>query len=64
MKNLTAKMKKMMNQKGQGAIEYILLLVVVVSIGLIFKGEIIKAVNDRMGTLKGGLDQFNVQGSP
>lgn len=41
------------NQSGQGATEYILLLVVVVSLVLMFKGEIQSTVQGKINELKG-----------
>ncbi len=39
------------NQSGQGATEYILLLVVVVGLVMLFKGKIKSAMSDKMGEL-------------
>ncbi|QDK36203.1 Flp1 family type IVb pilin [Bdellovibrio sp. NC01] len=49
------------NQSGQGATEYILLLVVVVSLVMIFKKDIQSAVQDKIGQLKDGMGQVTVQ---
>ncbi len=58
-KNFSRKLLK--NQSGQGATEYILLLVVVVSLVLIFKKDIQSAVQDKIGQLKEGMGSVNVQ---
>lgn len=58
-KNFSKKLLK--NQSGQGATEYILLLVVVVSLVMIFKKDIQTAVTDKIGQLKDGMGQVNVQ---
>ncbi|MDG0814823.1 Flp1 family type IVb pilin [Bdellovibrio svalbardensis] len=58
-KNFSKKLFK--NQSGQGATEYILLLVVVVSLVMIFKKDIQSAVSDKIGQLKDGMGQVNVQ---
>lgn len=58
-KNFSKKLFK--NQSGQGATEYILLLVVVVSLVMIFKKDIQSAVQDKIGQLKDGMGQVTVQ---
>ncbi len=58
-KNFSKKLFK--NQSGQGATEYILLLVVVVSLVMIFKKDIQSAVSDKIVQLKDGMGQVNVQ---
>lgn len=50
-KNFSKKLLK--NQSGQGATEYILLLVVVVALVIMFKSQIQKTVNDKIGELQG-----------
>lgn len=50
-KNFSRKLLK--NQSGQGATEYILLLVVVVALVIMFKGQIQKTVSDKIGELQG-----------
>jgi Flp pilus assembly pilin Flp len=50
------------DESAQGATEYILLLVVVVSIAMIFKGRIMSAINGRLGDLDRGMNSFNVEG--
>lgn len=47
------------DESAQGAVEYILLLVVVVAIGIIFKGQIISAVKSRLDDLSGGMNGFS-----
>jgi hypothetical protein len=56
-----AKMRKnlrnsLTNKRGQGATEYILLLVVVVGLVMIFKGKIMKIMNDKVDTLGQDID--------
>lgn len=46
------------NKSGQGMVEYILLLVVVVAIVAIFKEKIKGAVTDKMGDLQGKIQGF------
>ncbi len=58
-KNFSKKLLK--NRSGQGATEYILLLVVVVSLVMIFKKDIQSAVSDKIGQLKEGIGQVQVQ---
>lgn len=48
-RNFSKKLIK--NKRGQGATEYILLLVVVVAVVLMFKGKIMEAVQAKMGEL-------------
>lgn len=50
-KNFSKKLLK--NRSGQGATEYILLLVVVVALVIMFKSQIQKTVNDKIGELQG-----------
>ena len=45
------------DESGQGATEYILLLVVVVAVVLAFKQRILKAVETQMGVLEGNMNQ-------
>ncbi len=61
-KNFKSFSKKLIKNKcGQGATEYILLLVVVVAVVMMFKGKIMEAVNDKMGQLKSGMDTITPQ---
>jgi len=54
MKKVTKFSKKLLkNQSGQGATEYILLLVVVVALVLMFKNQIKQTVSDKIGELNG-----------
>lgn len=50
-KNFSKKLLK--NQSGQGATEYILLLVVVVALVIMFKGKIQSTVEEKIGELQG-----------
>lgn len=49
------------NKRGQGATEYILLLVVVVAVVLMFKGEITKQINQKLSDLNSGMSQIQPQ---
>lgn len=54
MKKLTNFSRKLLkNQSGQGATEYILLLVVVVALVLMFKNQIKETVSTKIGELNG-----------
>jgi hypothetical protein len=48
-------------QSGQGATEYILLLVVVVALVLLFQKEIKSIVSDKISQLKGSIGQVSDQ---
>lgn len=54
MKKLTSIAK---NQKGQGMIEYILLLVIVVGLVVVFKDKIKTMVTGKMDNLSGQIEQ-------
>jgi Flp pilus assembly pilin Flp len=45
------------NQSGQGATEYILLLVVVVAVVMMFKGQIMSKMKTTIGDLGGKMDE-------
>ena len=49
------------DESAQGATEYILILVAVVTVAFIFKSQLKKFVEDRLGALGGGLGEFNVE---
>jgi Flp pilus assembly pilin Flp len=49
------------DESAQGATEYILLLVVVVGLGIMFKGRITKMLDTKMGDLEGKVGDFNVE---
>lgn len=52
MKKLFKRIKKTSkDEKGQGAIEYILLLVVVIGIVILFKGQIGQRITDAIGKI-------------
>ncbi len=53
LKNISKKLLK--NERGQGATEYILLLVVVVAIVMMFKDRISSTVKDKMSELQGSI---------
>ncbi len=56
MKNLKNISKKLLkNERGQGATEYILLLVVVVALVMMFKDRISTTVKDKMSELQGSI---------
>lgn len=50
------------DESAQGATEYILLLVVVVTIALIFRRQISDIVRNKIGQVGGAIDGFNVEG--
>lgn len=47
------------NKSGQGATEYILLLVVVVALVLMFKDRIRSTMEGKIGELEGQINQFS-----
>ncbi|WP_413289600.1 Flp1 family type IVb pilin [Bdellovibrio sp. HCB337] len=51
--------KLIKNQSGQGATEYILLLVVVVALVVLFKDKIKTAVDGKLGELNQSIQGFN-----
>ncbi len=56
MKKLTTFAQKLWNdESGQGTAEYILLLVIVVGVAMLFKGEIMGAVREKLDSLKAGM---------
>ncbi|MBC7466408.1 MAG: hypothetical protein H7256_10485 [Bdellovibrio sp.] len=58
--NLRTRLRKnlLKSNAGQGATEYILLLVVLVAVMGIFKKEILKAVNAKIGTTGASIEGF------
>lgn len=50
--------KLLKNQSGQGATEYILLLVVVVALVVMFKGKIKEAFEGKLGELSSSILDF------
>lgn len=56
-KKFTKRMLK--NESGQGATEYILLLVVVVALVMIFKNEIKSTVEGKVGELRDSIMSFS-----
>lgn len=59
MKKITNKMKLMLkSEAGQGATEYILLLVIIVGIAMVFGKDIKKAVGDKMSQLSSGIQSI------
>lgn len=50
--------KLLKNQSGQGATEYILLLVVVVALVIMFKGKIQETMTSKIGDLQGMINQI------
>ncbi|MBK9322133.1 MAG: hypothetical protein IPM97_04100 [Bdellovibrionaceae bacterium] len=60
MKSLKSFSKKLFkNQAGQGATEYILLLVVVVALVMMFKSQIKTALDGKLGDLKSSIEGFS-----
>lgn len=57
--NLLKKIWK--DESGQGATEYILLLVIVVAIALLFKDRISSIVSEKISELGGAIGSFTVQ---
>lgn len=51
-------MKMIKNQKGQGATEYILLLIVVVALVMVFKDKIKDTVQGKVEELSGQIEGF------
>ncbi len=49
------------DESGQGATEYILLLVVVVAIAMLFKDQLMTVVRDKMGSISSAISGFNPQ---
>lgn len=52
--------KLIKSNKGQGMVEYILLLVVVVGLVFAFKGKIKAAFDQRVGAVEDGMSNFTV----
>lgn len=61
--NLRNRLRKSLanNERGQGMVEYILLLVVVVGIVLIFRKSIVSTIQGKMDSLKGDIDNVKVE---
>lgn len=49
------------DESAQGSLELILILIALVSVALIFKEKIKQFVDESLGKLGGGLQQFNVE---
>lgn len=61
MKTLKEKAKALWkDESAQGATEYILLLVVVVTIAMIFRDRIKEIISGKVGQVGGAIDGFNV----
>lgn len=58
MKNLTSRFLK--NIKGQGATEYILILVIVVGLAIMLKEPITKMIEGKMSEIEGSVSGFGV----
>ena len=62
MKKATTLMKNLWkDESGQGATEYILLLVVVVALALLFRGRITETLTAKLEELGGAIGSFTVQ---
>lgn len=61
-KKVGQKAKEIWNdESAQGATEYILLLVVVVSVAMMFRTKIKEFVGSRLSALGDGMNKFNVE---
>jgi len=61
MKTLNNFVKTLWNDEdGQGMAEYVLLIVVVLSVAFIFKDRIKDMVNKKLGEVQGSMDSFQV----
>lgn len=61
-KSIAAKAKAIWNdESAQGATEYILILVAVVTVAFMMKKQLTQFVSDRLTNLGGGLDQFDAK---
>ncbi len=49
------------DESGQGATEYILLLVVVVALALLFRGKITETLSSKLSELGGAIGGFTVE---
>ncbi|HMN68261.1 MAG TPA: Flp1 family type IVb pilin [Bdellovibrionales bacterium] len=59
MKKATTMLKNLWkDESGQGATEYILLLVVVVALALMFRGRITEALSGKLSELTGAIGEF------
>lgn len=56
-KNLAKKLWQ--DESGQGATEYILLLVIVVAVALLFRGQIGEMVNGKLSELGSGMGEIS-----
>lgn len=62
MKNLNKRLKKMLkSESGQGATEYILLLVIVVGVAMALKEPIKRALGDKITDIEGGIQGFTAE---
>lgn len=62
MKKVTTMLKNLWkDESGQGATEYILLLVVVVALGMLFRTKITETIQAKLEELSGAIGGFTVQ---
>lgn len=63
MKNLKLILEHLINdESGQGATEYILLLVLVVALVILFKGKIMGFIHTKLSDLSSGMGQITTNG--
>lgn len=59
---LRNKLRLKLNNRGQGATEYILLLVVLVGVVMIFKNKITSTLKGKMDSLAGDIENVKADG--
>ncbi len=51
-------LKLWQDESGQGTAEYVLILVGIVAVGILFKGQITKILTDKFGDIAGQIQGF------